>query len=311
MPTGRLAPSPTGRLHLGHARSFLIAWWHARARGGKVLLRIEDLDAGRVAPEMIDAVLYDLRWLGLDWDGPVVRQSQRLELMRAALVELANRGQVYACVCSRADIRRAQSAPHAADGETRYPGTCRGKFPSIADAERATGRPAGLRFVVRPGRVPVEDGFSAPAEYDVAADVGDFLVARRDGAPAYQLAVVVDDAAQGVTEVVRGDDLLSSAARQLLLQEALDLPHPRWIHLPLVVDEQDSRLAKRAGALSLAALRSRGADPRSITAWVAASAGISVPDRVTPEEVTSVFSLDRMPAHPVRVTQDTIENLLR
>jgi glutamyl-tRNA synthetase len=303
IPVGRLAPSPTGFLHLGHARSFLLAWWHARARGGRVLLRIEDLDVGRVKPGMTEACLRDLEWLGLDWDGRVELQSRDTRAIEAALADLVARGFAYACICSRRDLGLALSAPHAVEGEARYPGTCRGRFASPADAERATGRPAGIRFRVPPGVVALEDGFAGPFAHDVEAECGDFLIARRDGAFAYQLAVVVDDARMGVTEVVRGEDLLASTARQWLLQQALGLSHPAWFHVPLVVDERGERLAKRRGSATLAELRAAGVDPRAIVAWVARTAGLERAEPAHPSELVTSFDLSRVPR--VAVTAPT------
>lgn len=296
---GRLAPSPTGLLHLGHARSFLLAWWHLRARGGTVLLRMEDLDAARVKPGMADTVLRDLEWLGLDWDGPVVHQSGRHDLYRAALAELDAQGLVYPCVCTRREIELAQSAPHPEDGTQPYPGTCRGRFASLAEAEQASGRRPALRFSPPPGELALEDGFAGPFAEDVAAVVGDFPVARRDGEPAYQLAVVVDDAEQGVGEVLRGADLLPSTARQAALQRALGLSHPRWFHVPLVTDEAGRRLAKRSDDLALATLRRSGVDPRAIVAWAARSAGVEVQGPLAAREVLGDFRLERVPPEPV------------
>ena len=297
-PVGRLAPSPTGRLHLGHARSFLLAWWHARSRGGRVVLRIEDLDAARVREGAVDACLRDLEWLGVDWDGAPLHQSGDVGPMRDAVESLLEAGSAYACTCSRSDVLAAASAPHAGDGELRYPGTCRGRYRSPSDAERQASRAVGVRFRV-PGRaIAWTDGFAGPQRHDVAADVGDFLIARRDGVFAYQLAVVVDDARQGVTEVLRGDDLLPSAPRQALLQEALGLPSPRWFHVPLVVDERGRRLAKRDDDLALASLRESGADARALVAWAARSAGHDVPDRLSPGELCAGFDLARVPPSP-------------
>ena len=294
---GRLAPSPTGHLHVGHARSFLLAWWHARARGGRIVLRIEDLDAARARPELARQALDDLRWLGLDWDGPPLVQSSATAPLADAVEQLLARGLAYPCVCSRKEIQSALSAPHADTPEPRYPGTCRGRYANAAEAE-ATGRSAGVRFVVPPGDVAFVDGLAGPQRFDVAASVGDFLIARRDGAFAYQLAVVVDDARQGVTDVLRGDDLLPSTPRQRLLQRALGLPSPRWFHAPLVVDPGGERLAKRRGDLALASLRAEGVDPRRLVAWAARSAGLDVGERARAEDVLAEFTLERLPRAP-------------
>ncbi|MEO8903970.1 MAG: tRNA glutamyl-Q(34) synthetase GluQRS [Polyangiaceae bacterium] len=308
-PVGRLAPSPTGLLHLGHARTFLLAYWHARARGGQLLMRMEDLDGPRVESRFAEAALEDLEWLGLEWDGAPLLQSSGLPRLNQAVSTLISAGKAYPCVCSRGDIRSAQSAPHADSPEPRYPGTCRGRFSSFAEAERSSGRAAGARLLVPEGSITIVDGISGASSWDVARDVGDFLIAKRDKAPAYQLAVVVDDAAQGVTEVLRGDDLLPSAARQWHVQEALGLPHPAWFHVPLVVDEHGRRLAKREADLSLAELRAGGTDPRAIVAWVAQSAGMPGNERCTPGELTPHFNLARVSREPLRLTANAIEAL--
>ena len=269
---GRLAPSPTGRLHLGHARSFLAAWWASRSAGGRVVLRIEDLDGTRCKPEWVDDARRDLEWLGLDWDEELV-QSSDLEPYLAAVERLLREDAAYACTCSRRAILAALSAPHESGTELRYPGTCARRYASVEAAEAETGTPAGVRFRVPEGRHTIDDGLRGRFEADPSAECGDFLLLRRDGAVAYQLAVVVDDARQGVTQVVRGDDLLPSAVRQRLLQDALGLPHPEQLHLPLVVDASGRRLSKRDGDLELAEVRARRVDPRRVVAWVAESLG--------------------------------------
>lgn len=299
---GRLAPSPTGLLHLGHARTFLLAWWSARAQNGRVLLRIEDLDGERAKPEYVAAAQRDLEWLGLDWDGEVIVQSAGLEQLAAAVQRLLDQGLAYACTCSRQDLRQSQSAPQLGVTEPRYAGTCRGRYESLAHAERTSGRRAGIRLRVPDGPSHFQDQIAGLQTFDVQAEVGDFLIARRSGAPAYQLAVVVDDAAMGVTEVVRGDDLLPSTARQLLLQRALELPHPRWAHVPLVFDEHGRRLAKRAAALGLSELRERGVDPRRLVAWAARTAGLCVAERATARELVAGFSLERVAREPIRLS---------
>jgi glutamyl-tRNA synthetase len=301
IPVGRLAPSPTGLLHLGHARTFLLAYWQIRARGGILLLRMEDLDGPRCESHFISAALTDLEWLGLTWEGPVWLQSDGLARLNSAVSTLLETGKAYPCVCSRADILRAQSAPHADVAEPRYPGTCRGRFSSFAEAEAHTGRAAGARLLVPEGSIVIEDGLSGPSNWDVAREVGDFLIAKRDKAPAYQLAVTVDDAAGSVTHVLRGDDLRASAARQWHVQTALGLPHPNWFHVPLVTDETGRRLAKREADLGLAELRAGGTDPRAVVAWAAESAGLAVPARVTASEVTPLFDLALLPRTPLRL----------
>jgi glutamyl-tRNA synthetase len=306
---GRLAPSPTGELHLGHARSFLLAWWSVRSRGGRIGLRIEDLDAARSRPELADGVLRDLEWLGLDWDGPPRRSASETTALERACAWLVESGQAYPCVCTRAEVA-ALSAPHAGEGESRYPGTCRGRWRTLEEARAASGRQAGLRLLVDPGLVSVNDRLHGEVAFDVDAEVGDFLVRRRDGGFAYQLAIVVDDATDGVTEVLRGDDLLPSAARQALVMRALGLPRPEWIHVPLVLDEHGERLAKRRGSFALARLREAGADARATVAWAARSAGLDVPERCTPREALAAFDLARLPRSPVLLRDAELQTLI-
>lgn len=306
---GRLAPSPTGLLHLGHARTFLLAWWRARSTGARLLMRLEDLDGPRAKPELGDAALRDLAWLGLDWDGPAYVQSTGLAEINAAAEQLERQGLAYACVCSRGDVRAAQSAPQLGESEPRYPGTCRGRFATLAEAQAATGKSAGLRLRVADGPSTVSDLLLGPRTFDVQAEVGDFLIAKRDGAPAYQLAVVIDDARQGVTEVVRGEDLLASAARQQLLQQALGLPGVRYCHVPLVLDEQGRRLAKRHDDLSLAELRAGGTDPRAIVGWAARSCGLPVDARCTARDALSCFSLEALPLGAVTLNTAVVTAL--
>jgi len=305
----RLAPSPTGLLHLGHARSFALAWLHARSRGGRVVLRVEDLDRERCKPQLVDACVRDIAWLGLDWDGEPRVQSHSLEPYDRACRELLSNARAYACTCTRAEIA-ALSAPHADDGEQRYPGTCRGRFASPDAARASTGRESGLRLAVEPGPLAVRDELRGECTFDVAAEVGDFLVRRRDGAIAYQLAVVVDDALDGVTDVVRGDDLLPSAARQVLLQRALGLPTPRYWHLPLVTDEHGARLSKRRGDIGLSQLRERGVDPRTVLAWVARSAGLERGPRPTPADLLPGFDLRALPRAAARLSPADLAGML-
>jgi glutamyl-tRNA synthetase len=308
---GRLAPSPTGLLHLGHARTFLLAWWHARSTHSRLLVRIEDLDGPRVRPEFNAAALRDMEWLGLDWDGAPLLQSDGLPALDTAVTRLLREGYAYACVCTRSDLRLAQSAPQQGVSEPRYPGTCRGRFASLEEARAASGREPGVRLAVPPGKVTVHDAIAGDYSADVAAEVGDFLIARRGGQPAYQLAVVVDDAAQGVTDVVRGDDLLPSTVRQWHVRRALNLASPEHYHVPLVVDEQGRRLAKRADDLSLAELRSGGSDPRALVSWAARSAGLDVPARVTAAEALPLFDFGKLPRQPLLLGEVELAELRR
>jgi glutamyl-tRNA synthetase len=304
---GRFAPSPTGSLHLGNARTALVSWLAARSAGGRYAMRIEDLDTARVRPGLEARILEELGWLGLDWDeGPDVggphapyRQSERLAAYAAALARLREAGLVYPCFCSRAEVAAAAQAPHGpSDDGPRYPGTCARLSTEEARRRASTRRPS-WRFRAAPGPVRFEDGVHGPQVVDVAAEVGDFVVARADGVPAYQLAVVVDDAAMAVTDVVRGDDLLSSTGRQLLLYAALGAPPPRFAHVPLVVGEDGERLAKRHGALSLGELRGRGADPRAVAGLLAALSGLAAPgSRVSPAELVAGFTLARLARAP-------------
>jgi glutamyl-tRNA synthetase len=296
-------------LHLGHARTFLLAFWHIRSRAGRLLLRMEDLDGPRAEMRFADAALADLEWLGLNWDGPVFVQSTGVERLNAAVAALIEAGKAYPCVCSRGDVRSAQSAPHAGSLEPRYPGTCRGRYASLSQAEQQSGRAAGARLIVPEGSITIQDGVEGASTWDVAREVGDFLIAKRDKAPAYQLAVAVDDHAQGVTEVLRGADLLPSAARQWHVQEALGLSHPTWFHVPLVTDASGRRLAKREADLSLAELRAGGTDPRAIVAWAAYSAGMAVSDRVTATEVTPLFRIAALPKASVPLEPELVAAL--
>ena len=305
---GRLAPSPTGRLHLGHARTFLIAWWSARAQGGDVVMRLEDLDESRVKDGATERVLEDLEWLGLEFDGEILFQTSRREAHRAALAGLVARGLAYPCVCTRREIEEAASAPHGSDDEQRYPGTCRDRFHSVRAARAESGRDVALRLRVNPGSVTFEDAVHGEVAIDVEHTVGDFIIARKDGSAAYQFATPFDDAAQGVTEVVRGDDLLSSAARQRLLLDALEFEVPRQIHVPLVHDSEHRRLAKRAGSLALEELREAGISPESIAAWAASTLGLAPTGR----DVTSYvdrFETGQIGKDPVLLPDDPVAAL--
>lgn len=316
---GRFAPSPTGPLHLGNARTALLSWLAARAERGAWLMRVEDLDGPRVRPGMEARLLGELRWLGLDWDeGPDVggpagpyRQSELGGRHQAALDRLREAGLAYPCFCSRAEIAAAASAPHGAgDDGPRYPGTCRALSPGEAARRAAVRRPA-WRLRVEPGAVAFQDGVHGPCAFDVAAGTGDFVVMRADGIAAYQLAVAVDDVAMGITDVVRGDDLLPSTARQLLVDRALGLAPPRFAHVPLVAGEDGERLAKRHGALSLGELRERGADPRAVVGLLGALSGLAPPgSRCSPGDLLPGFRLDALPRAPARLRAAEVAALL-
>jgi len=268
---GRLAPSPTGYLHLGHGRTFVQAWARCRQAGGSLVLRIEDLDPERCKREYIDSAEEDLRWLGLTTEAtPVFRQSERGAHYLEAWNRLREAGLIYPSAHSRKDVARAARAPHAS--EEREPIFPVGLRPSAGAGREATD-PVGVnwRFRVPDGRViRFHDLVAGPQAFTAGEDFGDFLVYRKDGVPAYELAVVVDDQAMGITEVVRGEDLLLSTARQILLYEALGAAAPSWVHLPLMLDAQGRRMAKRHGSETLRALRLRGEDPtRWVRAWSA------------------------------------------
>ena len=294
---GRLAPSPTGAQHVGNARTFLIAWLAARSRHGTVLLRIEDIDSPRVKPGAAEQLLEDLRWLGLDWDGDPVVQTERLPLYQQALESLKRLELVYPCTCTRGDIERAASAPHLEHEGPVYPGSCANR--RAVDAASLHGRPFAWRFRVGEGVCEFDDGFVGPQHIDLRQTGGDFVVWKSADTPAYQLAVVVDDADQGVTEVVRGDDLLPSTPRQLLLYAALGKTPPRFVHVPLVVGEDGRRLAKRHGDTRLATLRAAGIRPEALVGLLAWSCGwIEKIEPVAPGELVSRFRLDCVPKGP-------------
>ncbi|WP_337173462.1 tRNA glutamyl-Q(34) synthetase GluQRS [Paludisphaera sp.] len=302
---GRLAPSPTGGLHFGHARTFLIAWLASRRERGPIAMRIEDLDAARARPEATAAALVDLAWLGLDWDegpdvggprGPYV-QSQRRAIHDEALARLKAAELVYPCVCTRAEIERAASAPHAEDEGPTYPGTCAGR--SAADAEALGDRPFAWRFRVPDGPVVWDDLVLGPRSLDPARLGGDFLVGRNGLGPSYQLAVVVDDALMGVDRVIRGDDLVPSTPRQILLYRALGWTPPRFGHVPLVLGPDGRRLAKRDGSIKLATLRERGLDPRRLVGLLARSCGLADESiDSAPADWIDAFDLARLPREP-------------
>jgi glutamyl-tRNA synthetase len=270
-PDGRFAPSPTGPLHLGNLRTALLAWLFARSAGARFRVRIEDLDPARSRREHEAGQLADLRVLGLDWDGPVVRQSERRERHRQALETLRAVDRVYPCWCTRAEIREAASAAHGPLAEGVYPGTCR-RLSAAQRAERErSGRPPALRLDAGGERIAFADRLHGRVE----AIVDDLVLWRGDDTPAYNLAVVVDDADQGIGEVVRGDDLLETTPRQLLVGRLLGLPMPAYAHVPLVLGPDGRRLAKRHGAVALADRAALGETPADVLAWMAVSLGLA------------------------------------
>ncbi|RMF43954.1 MAG: tRNA glutamyl-Q(34) synthetase GluQRS [Planctomycetota bacterium] len=314
---GRLAPSPTGALHVGNARSLLLAWLSVRQRGGRLWLRIEDIDSPRVKPWAVQQTLEDLQWLGLDWDSfsekqldaggrprvsglpGVAVQTERTERYREVLQRLIDGAAVYPCTCSRSDIAAAASAPHesphlpALEG-TVYPGTCR-----LGDSIRSSDAAFAWRFLTPPTSVSWTDGVRGVQTARVDVQLGDFVVARSDGTPAYQLAVVIDDYDMGVNEIVRGDDLIPSTFRQLVLQQHLGWPAPAYYHVPLMVGPDGRRLAKRHGDTRVAFLRDAGVTPAALIGYLAWTLGL-VPDREPRSPASLIGCLDwgRIPTSP-------------
>ncbi|MSP61614.1 MAG: tRNA glutamyl-Q(34) synthetase GluQRS [Myxococcales bacterium] len=311
MTRGRFAPSPTGDLHLGGARTALVAWLAARRSGGRFVLRVEDLDPPRVVPGAEARIADDLRALGLDWDeGPDVggpfapyRQSERRALYDQAIARLTDGGHLFPCYCSRAEVARSAGAPHGpGDDGPRYPGTCRTLSRAAIASHQRSGRRPSLRFLVPPGEVPFHDGIHGASSGDPAAAVGDFVVRRADGLHAYQLAVVVDDAAMAITDVVRGADLLSSTPRQILLFRALGAAPPRFAHVPLCLGSDGERLAKRHGTIAVRQLLERGVAASRLVARLAATLGLCGPlEALAPRDLRDLIGrcdLAHLPRSP-------------
>ncbi len=301
---GRYAPSPTGELHLGNVRTALVAWLASRAAGGRYLMRVEDIDPPRVVEGAEARILDDLRWLGLDWDEGLVRQSERGAVYREALERLRDRGRLYACTCTRGQLRGLLSAPHGPGSEgPPYPGLCREKGIAI-DLDNPDRGPA-LRFRVEPAEeICFDDLVLGRVCQDVAAEVGDFVVRRSDGLYTYQLAVVVDDAAMGITQVVRGADLAHSTPRQIALGRALGYETPEYAHVPLVVNGEGERLAKRDRPAAVGALREAGVSPERAIGVLAHSLGLRpAPDPARPIDLVSRFSWDRISREPWTIEQ--------
>ena len=299
MTAGRYAPSPSGRMHLGNLMCCLLAWLSAKSKGGQVLLRIEDLDTMRCPRVYADAIVDDLAWLGLAADGPTptVYQSERSEIYQQYYDILLKKGLVYPCFCSRSQLHAA-SAPHRSDGQVVYAGTCRG----LSDAEiarRSLTRAPAFRVQVPDEEIAFTDGHLGRYAENLARDCGDFYLRRADGVFAYQLAVVVDDALMGVTEVVRGSDLLSSTPRQLWLYRELGLTAPQFYHLPLLLAPDGRRLSKRDGDQSLENLRARYT-PQEIIGKLAYVCGLQdTPAPASPQELVPGFSWDKVPKQDI------------
>lgn len=304
---GRLAPSPTGAQHVGNARTYLISWLLARSRGAELRLRIEDIDSPRIKPGSVDSILQDLRWLGLDWDGEPITQTTRLPLYEKALQRLRELELVYPCTCSRGDIEQAASAPHLEHEGPRYPGTCSHR--SSADADLLGSRPFAWRFRVSDSP-EFGDRFQGHTSIDIRELGGDFIVWKSAGTPAYQLAVVVDDAEMGISEVVRGDDLLPSTPRQLLLYRALGLSPPEFAHVPLVVGVDGRRLAKRHGDTRLSSLREAKVPVELLIGLLAWSCGWL--EEIRPSsarELIPRFRLDSIPRLPFVLSAELLRRI--
>jgi len=306
---GRFAPSPSGEMHLGNAWTALLAWLHVRSLDGEMVLRMEDLDPSRCRTKYALQIIEDLKWLGLDWDeGPdkggrfaPYNQDARRGLYKQYLDSLVGKGQVYPCYCSRAEILAAASAPHG-EGERPYPGTCRSFSEQESDSLRRQGRKPALRLKAPSELLSFDDGLYGHIVQSISQACGDFIVQRSDGVHAYQLAVVVDDATMEISHVLRGEDLLSSTPRQLILYRLLSLKSPQYIHVPLLCSPDGHRLSKRQQDLSLAALRNAGVSAARIVGYLAWKAHL-IPDwqPITACQLIGQFSLEVIPKQAVVV----------
>jgi glutamyl-tRNA synthetase len=330
---GRLAPSPTGAQHVGNARTYLLVWLSSRSRGGRLILRMEDIDSPRIKPGAAQQAIDDLRWLGLDWDeGPDIGgphapyvQTARMEHYEAALAQLRAAEQIYPCICTRGDVAAAASAPHVGQEGPRYPGTCSNRRAADAEDLVKRGQPFAWRFRASFIRHELHDMVAGPQTCNVGEELGDFVVSKSDGSPAYQLAVVVDDLAMGVSEVLRGDDLLPSTFRQLELFRFFSTPHTpcagactrsvpatiAFAHVPLVVGEDGRRLAKRHGDTRISLLRERGVPAEKLVGMLAWSAGLrTTAEPIAPPELLAGFSLGKLPRQPFVFTGAMLRTLL-
>ena len=306
---GRFAPTPSGRMHLGNVFSALMAWASVRSQNGSLILRIEDLDIRAHNPQYTSLLLDDLQWLGLTWDRGPFFQSKRTELYQDALLKLKQQKLLYPCFCSRADLHAAQ-APHASDGTYVYAGTCR----NLSQSERkelSSHKIPATRIHVPNKIYAFEDKVYGSTSQNLAESCGDFIVQRADGVFAYQLAVVVDDADMGITEVVRGSDLLSSTPRQLYLQDVLGLSHLTYAHLPLLVAPDGRRLSKRNHDLDLGVLRSQGKTPEEILGFLAYCVGLTEENEpLSAVQIANRFSWETLRAHRKNVVVEHFSHVL-
>ncbi len=296
VPTTRIAPSPTGALHLGNARTFLVNWALARQQGWRIVLRIDDLDSPRVKLGADREAIDILGWLGIDWDEGPVYESASISDYRRQLEKLAEQGLIYPCRCTRTQIAAASlSAPHADEHELRYPGTCRPAEPVSQGFDSPESVGAAWRLRAPDHAITFVDQVAGPKIWNVQQHVGDFLVTNKQGVASYQLACVIDDGLAGVTEIVRGDDLLSSTPRQMILQRLLGLPSCRYWHLPIVVGPDGLRLAKRHGGRTIAQYRAAGVSAGRIRALVARWSGVENRDDLSANDWIATLNIDRLP----------------
>lgn len=319
---GRLAPSPTGYLHLGNAWAFLLAWAACRSQNGTLVLRMEDIDPARSQALYSDAIMEDLHWLGLDWDeGPDIGgpcppyvQSERLSLYRACLQRLLDMGQAYPCYCTRKELRSLAGAPHVGDAGAAYPGTCRTLTPEQRQAHEAVGRRPCIRLLCPERPYAFTDSIHGTVCMTLSQCGGDFALQRSDGVVAYQLAAAVDDGTMKISQVVRGEDILISTPRQLVLFDLLHLvPPEEYIHVPLLCDPEGERLAKRHGSLALRALRERGVRPEALVGYLACKAGfLETYAPLSPHNLLSRFSLEGLKEirSPLCIEPDLAERLM-
>ncbi len=315
IPRGRFAPSPSGFMHLGNAWTALLAWLDIRKVGGSMVLRMEDLDPQRSKESFADGLIQDMHWLGLDWDeGPDIggpcgsyKQSERTGLYEEALEKLIQKGLVYPCFCSRAELRNAASAPHAGESEYLYSGRCGKLSAEKVESWMMEGRRPALRLRVGADEIGFTDALFGQQSQDLRQICGDFVIRRADGVFAYQLAVVIDDAAMEISRVVRGADLLASTPRQIFLWRLLGVEPPVFLHVPLLYGADGNRLSKRHGSLALSVLRRAGVKPEVILGRLAAWAGmLDKPEPVRAWELIELFSIEHLPKEPVVVAEDLI-----